>query len=381
MPKTLKILTIYYKHKRGGFCKRIKMKIEAYLEKGWEVHYIAVSPYPYERPNLVPHILPTPMSRHEGIVFWIYFFLAAPVYSFLLSVKCRFALISAVSPVYAWICAPAKLFLRVPMATFLLTKPRFTTDCHNPYKALARVELFLEKIGMNCSTLLIANSQGCREEWIRQFGGKFERIEVHPNNVETQAFDKKEQREKLLREFSLQADSFVIATSSILEPHKNVETLIKAFSINMNPRAVLLLIGDGDQRSELTRLAEKLELTTRIIFTGWREDAPSLLQGADMFVLPSRREGMSEALLEAAVCGIPCLVSRIPENMEVMRNPEQHFPTDQAEILSEKINRSIEDPDYYSLLLEQTKIDVQRYIFNWKEKLAERMESLINQNA
>jgi len=89
MTKAAKILTIYYKHKRGGFCKRIKLKIEAYLEKGWEVHYIAVLPYPYGHRNLKPHILPTPMSRHDGIVFWAYFFLAAPVYAFILSVKHR----------------------------------------------------------------------------------------------------------------------------------------------------------------------------------------------------------------------------------------------------------------------------------------------------
>ena len=39
----LKVLTIYYKHRRGGFCKRFRLKIEAYLKAGWQVHYIKQS--------------------------------------------------------------------------------------------------------------------------------------------------------------------------------------------------------------------------------------------------------------------------------------------------------------------------------------------------
>ena len=96
-----------------------------------------------------------------------------------------------------------------------------------------------------------------------------------------------------------------------------------------------------------------------------------------MFALPSRREGMSEALLEAGACGIPCLVSAIPENMEVMRDPTQHFPVESPEILAGKINRAIEDPEFYALLRENTQRDIQRYIFNWKENLTERVEGLL----
>ena len=381
MTNTAKILTIYYKHKRGGFCKRIKMIIEAYLEKGWEVHYIAVAPYPYEHRNLVQHILPTPVSRHDGIIFWSYFFLAAPVYAFILGVKHRFALISSVSPLYAWICAPTRQILKVPMVTFLLTKPRFTTDCHEPYQTLAGIEVLMEKTGIKASSLLIANSHACRDEWTRQLGKGYGGIEVHPNNIERMTFDRRQQREKLLKEFSLASDSFVVATSSILEPHKNIETLIKAFGLNIHPRAVLIIIGDGEQKGELTRLADKLAAAKKIIFAGWRNDVVDIFQGADMFALPSRREGMSEALLEAGACGIPCLVSAIPENMEVMRDPAQHFPVEDAEILAGKINQAIEDPGFYALLRENTQQDIQRYIFNWKENLTERVESLLKGKA
>jgi glycosyltransferase involved in cell wall biosynthesis len=377
MGKTAKILTIYYKHKRGGFCKRIKMKIEAYLEKGWVVHYVAVARYPYEDKNLIPHIIPQLLPKAEGILFWMYFFLVAPIYSIFLSLKYRFTLISAVSPVYAWICTPSKWITKTPMVTFLLTKPKFTTDCHEQYQSLAPLEKWMENAGLNSSNLIIANSHACRDEWVNQMGANKNNIEVHPNNTAQLVFDKERQRQNLEEEFSLDSDDFIIATSGILESHKNIETVIKAFSKNINSHAILLIIGEGEQKSSLTILSRELNLTDKIIFTGWRSDVTSLLQGADMFVLPSRREGMSEALLEAGASGLPCLVSSISENMEVIRDPEHHFHFEDAELLAEKINRAIGDPTYYENLLVNTKSDVERFYFNWKEQLVERLGKFV----
>ena len=377
MGKTAKILTIYYKHKRGGFCKRIKMKIEAYLEKGWEVHYMAVEPYPYEDNNLHSHIIPSLFCKHEGIMFWMYFFIVTPIYALFLALKFRFTLISAVSPVYAWICLPIKWITHIPIVTFLLTKPKFTTDCHEQYQSLAPLEKWMENSGLNASNLVIANSHACKEEWIKQIGGNKINIEVQPNNTEQLDFDREKQREGLLKEFSLEVHHFIIATSGILESHKNIDTLIRAFSQDINENARLLIIGEGEQRAELSALSQKLGLADKIIFAGWRNDVPSLLQGADMFVLPSRREGMSEALLEAGASGLPCLVSGIPENMEVIRDPEHHFPYENAKLLAEKINRAIVDPAYYSALLENTKSDIERYYFNWNEQLTEKLGKFI----
>jgi glycosyltransferase involved in cell wall biosynthesis len=377
MGKPAKILTIYYKHKRGGFCKRIKKKIEAYLEKCWEVHYIAVEPYPYEDKNLIPHIIPSPFSKHEGLMFWMYFFIVTPLYALFLALKHRFTLISAVSPVYAWICLPIKWITNISIITFLLTKPKFTTDCHEQYQSLAPLERWMENSGLKASNLVIANSHACKEEWIKQIGGNKINIEVQPNNTEQIDFDREKQREGLLKEFSLDVHHFIIATSGILESHKNIDTLIRSFSKEINGNARLLIIGEGEQRNELSALTQKLGLNGQIIFAGWRSNVHSLLQGADMFVLPSRREGMSEALLEAGASGLPCLVSGIPENMEVLRDPEHHFPYENAELLAEKINRAIEDPAYYSALLENTKSDIERYYFNWNEQLTEKIGKFI----
>ena len=362
---TLKVLTIYYKHRRGGFCKRFRLKIEAYLKAGWQVHYIAVEPYPYQDENLIPHILPCPFKKHSGLLFWTWFFTMTPLYAVILGLRNKFNLISAATPVYAWISGPVKQLHKIPMVTLLWTKPQFSTDCHQDYQSLNKLENILERWGVRWSDCMIANSEACRNSWIQQYKVEAKSIAMHPNHVDAPSFKKQNQRHKLIQEFALKEDTFIIANTSIFEAHKNLEFLIAAFSHVNYQRAVLILIGAGEQRSHLRKVARALGIAERVIFTGWRDDARQLLQGADLFVFPSLREGMSESLLEATTCKMPCLVSAIPENMEVIRNPEQHFNPNQTQELIQKINRCIEDESYYGDLLKQTEADGIRYIFDW----------------
>jgi glycosyltransferase involved in cell wall biosynthesis len=375
---TLKVLTIYYKHRRGGFCKRFRLTIEAYLKAGWQVHYIAVEPYPYQDENLIPHILPCPFKKHSGLPFWTWFFSLAPLFALVLGMRHKFQLISAASPVYAWISGPVKWLRRTPMVTLLLTQPQFTTDCHEEYRSLNRLENVLERRGARWSDILIANSEACRNSWIQRYQLNADKVKVQPNHVEAPIFKKEEQRQKLIQELKLADDAFIIANTSIFEPHKNLEFLIAAFSHVDSGRAVLVLIGAGEQRSHLKKVARALNIAERVIFTGWRDDARQLLQGSDLFVFPSLREGMSESLLEATTCKIPCLVSAIPENMEVIRNPEQHFSPHETHDLIQKLNRCIGDENYYNDLLKQTEVDAHRYIFDWGTVWMEHIQQMVS---
>jgi glycosyltransferase involved in cell wall biosynthesis len=374
---TLKVLTIYYKHRRGGFCKRFRLKIEAYLKAGWQVHYIAVEPYPYRDDNLIPHILPYPFQKHSGLFFWAWFFTLAPLYALTLGLRHKFHLISAATPVYAWISGPVKWLRKIPMVTLLWTKPQFTTDCHEDYQSLNRLENVLERWGVRWSDRMIANSEACRKSWIQRYPLGSEQVAVYPNHIDAPPFKKEEQRQKLIQELKLVDDAFIIANTSIFEPHKNLEFLIAAFSHVSSEKVVLVLIGAGDQRSHLKKVARALGIAQRVIFTGWRDDARKLLQGSDLFLFPSLREGMSESLLEATTCKIPCLVSTIPENMEVVRNPEQHFNPHETHELTQKINRCIEDESYYNDLLIQTEADGNRYVFDWGKGWMDLIQQII----
>lgn len=85
---------------------------------------------------------------------------------------------------------------------------------------------------------------------------------------------------------------------------------------------LLLIVGEGDQRRELQELVQHLRLEHDVLFTGRRDDIPAILQGIDIFVLPTYFEGMSVALLEAMAAGRPIITTSIPENTEVLRDGE-----------------------------------------------------------
>jgi glycosyltransferase involved in cell wall biosynthesis len=138
-----------------------------------------------------------------------------------------------------------------------------------------------------------------------------------------------------------------------------------------------MLIGGGEQLPHLEKEAEVWGVTNRVIFTGWRDNARELVQGSDLFVFPSLWEGMSESLLEATTCKVPCLVSDIPENTEVIRNPEQHFNPSKQDELILKLNRCIEEKVYYEELLRQTEADGARFKFDWEKELIGKISKII----
>jgi glycosyltransferase involved in cell wall biosynthesis len=89
--------------------------------------------------------------------------------------------------------------------------------------------------------------------------------------------------------------------------------LIDAFSeVGKNvPGARLVIIGDGPLFKKLLKKVEKLEISSRVLFTGYRKDVLELIRGFDVFVLPSLAEGLSIALLEAMASRLPVIASNV----------------------------------------------------------------------
>ena len=106
-----------------------------------------------------------------------------------------------------------------------------------------------------------------------------------------------------------------------LAREKNLATLIDAWPIVLDriPGATLLLIGDGPERPALEARAAGLGVSgSHITFEGACVDPARLLRTSGLFVLPSREEGMSIALLEAMALGMPIVASDIPGNRRLV---------------------------------------------------------------
>ncbi|WP_332021808.1 glycosyltransferase [Kaistella sp.] len=140
-----------------------------------------------------------------------------------------------------------------------------------------------------------------------------------------------------------ESPNFEIVYVGRLEIVKNVETLINAFAHSNNANAHLTIVGDGRERHHLEALSSKLQMDSKITFTGFTSEPSKYLSDADLFVLPSFSEGFGIAAAEALFLKIPVLCSRvggIPEFVEDGENGWLFDPKNTAE-LTVKLNQII----------------------------------------
>ena len=94
-----------------------------------------------------------------------------------------------------------------------------------------------------------------------------------------------------------------------LNENKNHRVMISALSQMNNKHAHYCVAGNGPLLQELTAYASELGVSERVHFLGYRRDVPALLSQANVFVLPSRREGLGMAAIEAMSFGLPLVSS------------------------------------------------------------------------
>ncbi len=133
-----------------------------------------------------------------------------------------------------------------------------------------------------------------------------------------------------------------------LAPEKGLHALIDSWPIVRRtiPTARLTLIGEGPERPSLEAQIARLGLGDAIQLPGASPDPTALLAAADLFILPSREEGMSIALLEAMALGIPIVATAIPGNLKLVAD-EVHgrlAPPDDPEGLARAIVAQWSDP-------------------------------------
>ncbi|HEX3449817.1 MAG TPA: glycosyltransferase family 4 protein, partial [Isosphaeraceae bacterium] len=110
--------------------------------------------------------------------------------------------------------------------------------------------------------------------------------------------------------------------------------------------ANLILVGPGNDRQRLIELAASLGISNRVQFVGAVDSPAEYLRAADIFVLPSVAEGMSNSLLEAMATALPCVVSGIGGNTDLVADGQTGRLVAQptAEAWSNTIRELLENP-------------------------------------
>ena len=134
-------------------------------------------------------------------------------------------------------------------------------------------------------------------------------------------------------------DGPVALTLARLDPQKGLEVLVEAAA--QAPGVQFAIAGDGPERPALERQIERLGLGGRVRLLGRREDAPDLLAGCDLFVLPSRFEGLPVSVVEAMAASRPVVATAIGGTDEAVAQGETGLlvPAGDAPALAEAVAR------------------------------------------
>ena len=147
----------------------------------------------------------------------------------------------------------------------------------------------------------------------------FKKITVIENGINFSKSSKKKMESRKL--LNLPEDVFLIGNIGRLSKQKNHTLLIKSLS-KLPDNICLTIAGEGEDREELTGLSEKLEVRDRVYFLGEisYNQIPEFLNAIDIFTMPSKFEGLSNALVEAMAAGKPVIASDIPSQRDVVEN-------------------------------------------------------------
>lgn len=180
--------------------------------------------------------------------------------------------------------------------------------------------LLFDRILARFTTHCIAVSEATAEFAVSWQGFPRSRVEVWHNSVDLTRFrpPSRAERAEARRSLGLPTDATVVAVVSRLDHVKGVDLLMEAWpSVARDvSNARLLVVGDGPLRDSLVSDLYARGAADSVDFLGYRSDVPRLLHTSDVFVLPSRSEGMPLAALEALASGLPIVahaVGGVPE--------------------------------------------------------------------
>ncbi|MGI6498425.1 MAG: glycosyltransferase family 4 protein [Oscillospiraceae bacterium] len=130
------------------------------------------------------------------------------------------------------------------------------------------------------------------------------------------------------KELGLDEDDIVLISMGDLIKRKNYQVAIQALAKASHSKLRYLICGAGPEKESLKALASALQVDDRVRFLGFRTDIKELLRISDMFLFTSLQEGLARALMEAMASGLPCVVSKIRGNVDLLRNGQGGFLCD-----------------------------------------------------
>ncbi len=200
---------------------------------------------------------------------------------------------------------------------------------------------------------VVAISQGVADS-IRQprwmYWVSMPRVEVLHHGIDEQLVRSgPEARARARRTLGLADDDVVLGAVGSFTPAKDHRTILEAVRqvTDHHPRLRLVLVGSGPLEARLRAHAVTAGIGERVMFTGSRDDVQEILPAFDAFVISSRYEGLSLALIEALAAGVPAVATTAGGIPEVVTDGREGLlvPPAQPALMANAIDRLLRDPE------------------------------------
>ncbi|MFC1721675.1 glycosyltransferase [Patescibacteria group bacterium] len=238
-------------------------------------------------------------------------------------------------------------------------RAKIVTTIQNIEEDLSLVKTRINKRLAKRTDKFIAITEAVKKFALEKFDYPAKQISVINNTVDLSDFLYKARPAK-------SPDSrILIGSVGRLVPQKGMDTLIKAFKnalVTSKKDLQLNIIGDGELRPELEKLARELEVDEQVKFWGNQDDISAILHRLDIFALISNWEGLGNVFMEAMASGLPIVASEIggiPEIVKAKRNGLLVKPDD-VEATRRSLLKLIDDQRLYEAMSEANFKDAQK---------------------
>ncbi len=182
---------------------------------------------------------------------------------------------------------------------------------------------------------------------------KAKKIEyVHGVGVDLSKFDTKKNVNPpdFRNSICCKSEDILLLSVGELNDNKNQSIVIRAMSKLKKDKVHYIVAGQGGKKKELLNLAEKLGVKDRVHLLGYRSDVLQIYREADIFVFPSKREGLPSSIMEAMASGKPCVVSRIRGATDLIEEGKGGYffdPSNVDELVS-VLEKTLNQKEYWS---------------------------------
>lgn len=171
------------------------------------------------------------------------------------------------------------------------------------------------------------------------------------------------ERTHIRKNLGIPKDAIVCLAMGDIVPRKNYKTAIEAIALCNNSKLHYLICGSGTQINELKLLSSKLGISSQIHFLGFRTDIKELSFASDFFLFASLQEGLPRSTMEAMCAGLPCIVSDIRGNNDLIVDGMGGFlaPPQDSSAFAKAICKFVSEPQLWASMSTYNKEIIKNY--------------------